>query len=401
VLDQGGFSFNVLDHMYLECIKNPGVLFLICIFCLSCQSEERDTTRVVMYVKSIGLTPFYAEQLRYAAEKPLTVDSAMKNRFSDTLVFYLPRKEPGLFEIWTAREKMKITLINDSPEIIIEANYVRNLWSVKGSAATMNYKRFEDAQMSLHKTILHLEDSIHSPDSKALPASVFERLSSALEQKKIELRENYKSYADTVSSPAAFLKVYDRVEFDQDFPALRSFVNRAAQRFPGYSPVQELRNDVMDYISIFEEEFVIGDSLPDLILPDQYGKLFSTHSITNKIVLIDFWSTFCHSCYPYMVAKTKARRLFPSDRFEIISIALDPDTRAWQDVVRRNQWPWPQLVDAAMWKGPAAKTLKFDSIPFNFLLSPQGRIIRKAIKPDSLTAAIQRALDAYSKPEGQ
>lgn len=76
----------------------------------------------------------------------------------------------------------------------------------------------------------------------------------------------------------------------------------------------------------------------------------------------------------------------------MVSIALDDEKERWIDAIKKDTLPWTQLVDEKMWFGPTAKTLKLDSIPFNFLVDKQGRILAKAIRPDSLHSAIARYL---------
>jgi thiol-disulfide isomerase/thioredoxin len=132
--------------------------------------------------------------------------------------------------------------------------------------------------------------------------------------------------------------------------------------------------------------------LPSITLPDAEDHPFSTASLKGKYYLIDFWSTWCPQCVAYSKAKVELRKLFPPERFEMVSVAMDAEREDWEKELRRLQPSWQQLIDTAMWQGVAARTLKFDSIPFNFLVDPQGRILRKGIPPDSLAAAVANAL---------
>ena len=61
---------------------------------------------------------------------------------------------------------------------------------------------------------------------------------------------------------------------------------------------------------------------------------------------------------------------------------------------RVDQLPmiWKQLIDVKLWRGPAVNALKFDSIPFNYLVDPNGKIIAKAIKADSLLTVVSNAV---------
>jgi thiol-disulfide isomerase/thioredoxin len=198
--------------------------------------------------------------------------------------------------------------------------------------------------------------------------------------------------ADTITSPAAFMRICDVIEFGNDHKGWEKFMAKAAKRFPTYQPIQELAKESMEVVSIYEEEFVVGDKLPSVILPDKLGLPVPTDSRRGKVVLIDFWSTWCPQCIPFSRAKKAARAKFPKDQFEIISIAIDSEKEEWLRVIEAEKYDWLQLIDERMWRGVTVNTLKFDSIPFNFLLSPDGKVVDKAIKPDSLLNSISRAL---------
>ena len=94
----------------------------------------------------------------------------------------------------------------------------------------------------------------------------------------------------------------------------------------------------------------------------------------------------------YNQYKILAYKELSRDKFEIVSVAIDAEKEIWQKQISNEVFKWPQLIDTQMWKGVAVTTLKFDSIPFNFLVSPEGRIINKAIKPDSLLTILAKAI---------
>src|SRR6185369_14055447 len=154
--------------------------------------------------------------------------------------------------------------------------------------------------------------------------------------------------------------------------------------------IQKLKDETLDYLKIFEEEYNVGDVLPELVLPDRMGIKFSTYSLKGKFVFIDFWSTWCEACMQYDKEKEKAKKIFAPEKFEIVSIALDAEKEAWKNYLQQKKYDWPQLIDEKMWNGPTRKAYKIDSIPFNFLVAPDGRVLAKAIKPDSVVAVISK-----------
>jgi len=74
----------------------------------------------------------------------------------------------------------------------------------------------------------------------------------------------------------------------------------------------------------------------------------------------------------------------------ITCIAVDDEQEQWHNMITKNNYNWPQLIDVKMWQGPAFKTFRFDSIPYNFLLSPTGKLMAKAIPADSVMIVISK-----------
>jgi len=365
--------------------------FIVLVISLASCAKDKSVTTITLYVKSVGLDHFYLDHVGFSGEKTIVVDSALKTRLSDTLIFTFFKKEPALLELRAPRERLRIPLINDSDNIVITADFIRNTYDVKESKATTSLKQLSDLQYGPTQAITKLNDSI----THLYAAGAQDRMAAVVKQRDSiygVVALNYKTFADTVSNPIAFMKVFNNVDFGKDFSGLKTFINTNADRFHDHQPIQKLRTEVIDYIRIFEEEFEVGELLPEVVLTDQHGKTFSTHTFKGKIVLLDFWATWCTPCMPYHREKKMAFEKFPADEFGMISVAIDAEKDLWQQMVRTYNYSWPQLIDEKMWQGTAAKTLKFDSIPFNFLISKDGRILKKAIKADSLIFTIQEVL---------
>jgi thiol-disulfide isomerase/thioredoxin len=184
------------------------------------------------------------------------------------------------------------------------------------------------------------------------------------------------------------MKVYSTIDFGNDHEAEKKFILRNSARFASYMPLQHFKDEVLATIKIYEEEFNVGDKLPTITLPDQNGHPFSTASLNNQYYLIDFWSTLCQQCMIFKTKELEIANMIPANQLEIVSVAIDDQTDEWKKNIILNGFKWPQLIDVKMWEGPAVRTLLFDSIPSNFLVAPGGKVIAKAIKPDSLVKTI-------------
>ena len=371
-------------------------LLLVCFLafvCFFCEQDKPSETKVIFHVRHAYGHKVFLQTIPYADEKPLIVDSATIKNGNDTIELHIPHGDERPYRLRVNDSRIDILIINDNPVITAEANIFKPLdHTVGNSEATQSVKSFLDNQLKLSFKGKSDAEKIDSLKLKNAPKQTVDSLASEYNHQIENFFQQYINYADTVSHPAAFLFIYNNIDFGNDRRGLKDFISKAAQRFPGNGDIQKLKQKTLEYLKIFEVEYQVGDYLPELILPDRNGNNFSTYFAKGKYVFMDFWSTWCGACLKYDQAKTTAKKVFPGDKFEIVSIALDSEKDTWRRYIEANKLNWVQLIDEKMWRGPTVKTYSIDSIPFNFLLAPDGRVLSKAIKSDSVMSVLSKLI---------
>lgn len=373
--------------------------FLIAAFLiLSCQTGKRHTTDVVLHITNAHKKIIYLSRLGITGEKTTLVDSLVAHGGEDSLVFHIDDAEQRLFEFTAAEVDMHIVFTNDAPRIDVYARYDRpDLFSFRnspGSSSLHNFLLSQDSFAAKAKPVAMRLDSLarqHAPENQLRP--VRDSLDALLTAAQLR----YRRFADTTASAGAFLVVYNNIEYGKDVAGLKVFLGRAVARFPQNRFVRQLRDEAAEYAKIFEKEFRPGDVLPAITLPASDGYPFSTASLKGKYYLIDFWSTWCDPCMAYNPVKQRLHAMYPQNQFEVVSVAVDNRLAAWHQAVSQPGYSWRQLIDTGMWQGPAVRTLVFDSIPFNFLVSPSGVVLRSGIPADSVIPAVSKYIQAQGR----
>jgi peroxiredoxin len=122
-----------------------------------------------------------------------------------------------------------------------------------------------------------------------------------------------------------------------------------------------------------------GQKAEDIELPDLAGKKVKLSDLKGKLVLIDFWASWCIPCRKSNPGLAKLYKDYKSKGFEIYGISIDDNKAAWKQAIGADKISWTQVNDPGGWDAPVAVKWKIEQIPSSFLLDEKGVII--AVNP--------------------
>jgi thiol-disulfide isomerase/thioredoxin len=141
----------------------------------------------------------------------------------------------------------------------------------------------------------------------------------------------------------------------------------------------------------------LGNAAPEIIMQGADGKPLALSSLRGKMVLIDFWASWCGPCRFENPAVVKAYNLYKDKKlkggngFTIYSVSLDANADSWKKAIVKDGLSWPNHVsDLKGWGNEAAARYGVSAIPANFLINGQGIIINKSLQGEGLLQALEK-----------
>lgn len=140
-----------------------------------------------------------------------------------------------------------------------------------------------------------------------------------------------------------------------------------------------------------------GMMAPEIALPNPEGTIITLSSYRGKVVLVDFWASWCGPCRKENPNVVKAYEKYGALGFEVLSVSLDTDKARWVQSISQDKLTWPgQVSDLKGWNSKASADYGVHSIPFPVLVDQEGKVI--AFGSDVRGAGLEALLDQLLKP---
>lgn len=363
---------------------------LVAIVFFSCKQTSKTDGTYIISGKLVGTTKGDAIVLQ-----KLLMNAKADTAFVDNegnFTFNGQVTEPTATALFTKdalqQDLMPLTVFIEAGKTTISGDKsAMNLAQVIGGKSNEDLQKFQDVMQGYYKKMKPLGDSMRVLYDSKNTIGI-----QTLQGQYLKLQQQQKN--DILQLAKANSKSYASVFFAYQFNSYNADLNAVETAYNNLDGTmqQSFFGKKLKGVADALKATGIGGQAPDFTLQSPDNKSVVLSSLKGKYVLVDFWASWCGPCRQENPNVVKAFNQFKDRNFTILGVSLDEDKAAWQQAISKDKLAWQHVSDLKGWSSSVAAKYSVQSIPANFLLDTNGKIIAKDLRGDDLINKLNEVL---------
>ncbi|MFC2114912.1 thioredoxin-like domain-containing protein [Bacteroidota bacterium] len=242
-------------------------------------------------------------------------------------------------------------------------------------------------------------DSLQSPAFLSIKTSLDSAYKDIIEAQR---EFSFGFIENNLKSQASLMALYQQIsprhylmDPNEDFKYFAMVDSSLYLLYPGSDAVQDLHRQVEELRQKKQMETLsaarlgIGVLAPEIALPSPSGDTIVLSSLRGKVVLLDFWASWCAPCRRENPNLVRTYNKYKDEGFDIYQVSLDRTKAAWLKGIKDDKLEWVNVSDLQFWNSIVVPVYNIEGIPMNYLLDRDGRILAHGLRGEQLNEKLE------------
>lgn len=313
----------------------------------------------------------------------------------------IKESQNGVFQLGTnVRNNFPVVLNDESTKVNVKINNNQQVsldYSIEGSQASEEIAAFGKevfTMMNLNQRLTKAAQQLAPDDFQG---------QQGLQNQFMEASANFveyrNSYIERNKNSAALIAVIDQINPESELDLLKEISASLSATMPNSPYTSNVKNYLVN-LELEKEKAAkrdklieIGNVAPELDFPTPEGNNIQLSSLRGKVVLIDFWASWCKPCRAENPNVVATYHKYKDKGFDVFSFSLDKEKAAWVKAIEQDGLVWKNHAsDLKFWQTAAIDLYGFQGIPFTVLIDREGKIVAKGLRGPALEAKLLEVL---------
>ena len=269
----------------------------------------------------------------------------------------------------------------------IKINVNEETDSISGTPNNNAYQAFENQTAPLQQQMNEIRMAFRNP---AMTEKESEDLMTKYEELNEQMKAIVKNAIEVNIHNIVGVDIFKSFVYDLTLTEKENILSQIPSNFDTDPGIERISQQVKS-----EKATSPGNKFTNLTMDDPEGKevSLSDYCGKGKLVLIDFWASWCGPCRKEMPELVELYKKYKNKNFEIIGVSFDNSADAWKNAIKQMDMTWPQMSDLKGWQSEGASIYGISSIPSTILVGGDGVILERNLRGDELYEKIKELLD--------